>query len=174
MQLYTVYVKHREGRCVGWKRCTFYMRLSFKGFVQWLTLVAGKAGSTLLSASCPWLYPPRRERLCLQPRPQQSWRPCSQTVVHCSFPSGALWRQKHDAVALRCCFIQPPQDPQLSWKQKTSFLTVNVCSLVRIGETLPLDLYSSQDASIVGEFFCYKVEQLDLFCCKRGFRRCVI
>lgn len=55
---------------------------------------------------------------------------------------------------------------------KTSFLTVNFSSLVGIGETLPFDLYSSQNASIVGEFFCFEVEQLDLFCCKRGFRRC--
>lgn len=51
-------------------------------------------------------------------------------------------------------------------------LTENFSSLIGIGETLPFDLYSSQDASIVGEFFCFKIEQLDLFCCKHGFRSC--
>lgn len=69
-------------------------------FVQRLTLIAGKAGSTLLSASCPWLVPPRRGRLFLQPRPRRSWCPCSQTVFRRTVPPGALWRQNHNTVAL--------------------------------------------------------------------------
>lgn len=44
----------------------------FKVHDQQLTLVLGKAGSTLPFASCPWLDPHRRGRLCLQPPPRQS------------------------------------------------------------------------------------------------------